>query len=136
MSYDTDFLRFWEEPLQPPLLGAGSGPCPFARQFGEWTQELWQNVRLNATENSIELAMLDLTRRYFDWYRTVPPPHRAIADEGDHSCIFHVFRDAYERLWALHLTAAPRSFVLPTAPRPRPQPKFEFGFVIPAREED
>lgn len=136
MTFSAEFQRFWEQEPEPPLYADGRGPCSYAKEFRTWAEQLCDNVGRNATEASIDLATLDLTRRYFDWYRTVPPEHRAIADDGDHSCIFQVFRDAHERLWGMHLTAAPRSFERPKPPPPPPQPRMVQSFLIPAREED
>lgn len=96
--------------------------CQYARTFQAWTDELCANAARNGEAWAINIAILHLTNRYFDWYRTVPVPHREATSNRTHCCVFHVFRHAYEQLWELHLCAAPPSLETPPAPPPAAPP--------------
>jgi hypothetical protein len=98
------------------------GICEYGRRFATWTEDLCDKAARAGDEWAINVAILHLTNRYFDWYRTVPVPHREATSNRTHICVFHVFRGAYERLWNMHLDAAPPPIEIPSPPPPARPP--------------
>ena len=80
--------------------------CPFAREFSEWTENLFQ-VTKEPTVIAVNQAKVQLLDKYFEWYRFVPKNHRNRLGSRGHTCIFQVFVQAYVHLKEVDLTMTP-----------------------------
>ena len=95
--------------------------CDCAKHFEAWTEELITQATQEPNDISVNIAMLLLLRKYWEWYVSVPKNHQNhIGTRNHHRCIFQVFKDAYFRLHALALSLTPPRLFEPPPPEPEP----------------
>ncbi len=123
MSFDASFERLWhshdfELPEEPPNL------CVYAQKFQEWTQDLCIKVAQIPSIVSVNQFKVLLIDKYFEWRSFSPKRHRNYTGtaQGSHTCIFHVFETAYNRLKVVELSLTPPMLFLPPPPVPPPPP--------------
>ncbi len=96
--------------------------CGYAVKFSEWAEELCISAIERSSIVSINQAKVMLLDRYMEWRNFVPRRHRSLTSIGanSHTCIFHVFETAYDRLKVVELSLTPPMlFLPPPAPPPR-----------------
>ena len=134
MDTPPRFEKMWHQfdDFEVPKVPANF--CRFAKQFSDWADDL-----LKVTERpsivAINQSKILLLDRFMDWLRAVPPSHRRIADTSHHTCIWHVFQQAYERLKVAELSLTPPMLFLPPAPPPPPPPPQIAGIFMGELEE-
>ena len=99
--------------------------CTFAEQFARQTEEQYQLAARDTNHVSINQALLQVCKKYWEWFYAVPKSHRLRVDSRGHRCIHAVFRETYDRLKALELTLAPPMLFLPPPPPPPTSPAIE-----------
>jgi len=125
MSYEESFYYHWNsipkleipDPLDRTI-------CVYALSFQKWVDEL-SNMMQNPSDIGVNQAKILLADKYFDWERLVPQSHRMRLGVHGHTCIYQVFKKAYEnlRIMELHLTPPRINFPPPPPPMkilPRP----------------
>ncbi len=80
--------------------------------------------------NQMKLRLLD---RYFEWVAVAPKAHRYKTSTQGHLCLYHVFKEAYDKLKALELALTPPMLFVPELPRPR---RPEYPALAIGDEED
>lgn len=99
--------------------------CTFAEQFARQAEEQYQLAARDTNHVSINQALLQVCKKYWEWFYAVPKNHRLRVDSRGHRCIHAVFRETYDRLKALELTLAPPMLFLPPPPPLPPPPALE-----------
>jgi len=94
--------------------------CPYAEQFAQQAEAQYQSAWQSPSHVSINQALLQVCKKYWEWFYTVPKSHRNRVEGRGHRCIHAVFRETYERLKALELKLAPPMLFLPPPPPPPP----------------
>lgn len=128
MSFDASFEWLWhshdfELPEEQPNL------CVYAQKFQEWAQELCIKATQNPTIVSVNQNKVLLIDRYFEWRSFSPKKHRNYTGAA-HTCIFHVFEMAYNRLKVVELSLTPPMlFIPPPPPPPLPPPTIAGVFI-------
>ncbi len=133
MSVDTSFRGLWhhnDNHFDLPLQTEKEVPnlCVYARKFSEWAEELCAGAIQGQTIIGINQAKVQLLDKFFEWRTFAPKRHRNYAATGangpiGHTCIFHVFEAAYDRLKVLELSLTPPLlFLPPPTPPPAPPP--------------
>lgn len=106
--------------------------CAYAAQFKRWSDALCTTAATTAQAAGAEGAVavnqayVQLLTKYFDWRSAVPKSHRNRIGDLGHTCIFHVFAQAYQQLRTVELSLSPPLLFLPVAPaEPPPQPVYK-----------
>lgn len=121
MNFDETFLNAWNsiEGLEIPEESDHT-ICVYALSFQKWIDELAKMLE-NLNEVAVNQAKILLTDKYFDWERIVPQSHRQRLGVHGHTCIYQVFKKAYENLRVVELSLTPPPIY--NSPQPLPQPK-------------
>ncbi len=90
----------------PSSSGAGEA-CAYARAFEPVGEKVVSQAKAGRSEAAINIAMLLLQDRYFDYWREVPGEHRA---QGGHRCVSEVYEELYGQLRELQLQLVPPRF--------------------------
>lgn len=111
----------FELPIQPE--GGANEPtlCVYARKFSQWAEELCVGATTHPTLVSINQSKVLLLDKYMEWRSFTPKRHRTYTGTA-HTCIFHVFASAYDRLKVVELSLTPPMLFLPSLPPPQPPP--------------
>ena len=99
--------------------------CSYAEQFARYAEEQYQAVTKSPSHIALNQALLQICKKYWEWFYVVPKSHRIRVDGRGHRCIHAVFREAYERLKTLELTLDPPILYLPPPPPPSAPPVLE-----------
>jgi hypothetical protein len=123
MRSDPSFEDRWERYTSGEFLkrdqAADDDYCAYARQFAEWTAELAARATQYADAVAINQAKVQLVDKYFEWRAYVPKAHRLrTGRRAGHTCIFHVFVEAYHALKVAELALTPPLLFLPETPPP------------------
>lgn len=132
MNFDSSFGGLWhrnDNEIDFPTQPGQEGPnlCVYAQKFSDWAEQLCGGVLQDPTIVGINQAKVQLLDKFFEWRTFAPKRHRTITAGGvsgptGHTCIFHVFVAAYERLKVVELSLTPPMLFLPPAPTPSPPP--------------
>ncbi|HEX9987305.1 MAG TPA: hypothetical protein VGE45_02370 [Chloroflexia bacterium] len=93
----------------------------YARKFTIWAEGLCVHVTEDPSIISINQAKVLLLDKYMEWRSFVPKRHRTYTRNA-HTCIFHVFEIAYDRLKVVELSLTPPMLFLPVPAPPPPPP--------------
>jgi hypothetical protein len=97
--------------------------CPYALAFAEFADRLCEPEIEGPSIVGVNQAILQLTKKYFEWFNKVPKRHQYHLSENGHTCIFQVFVEAYEKLSMIELTISPpKLYIPPKPPPPAPPP--------------
>lgn len=99
--------------------------CIYAEQFTHYAEEQYQAAVKSPSHISLNQALLQVCKKYWEWFYVIPKNHRNRVDGRGHRCIHAVFRETYERLKALELTLDPPILYLPPPPPPPPPAMLE-----------
>ena len=128
MGYEFEKLWNHHEDFGLPEEEGQPNFCPYARRFNAWAEQLCAAALQEASVVAIHRSLVFLVDRYWAWYVLVPTKHRThTGASSSHTCIFHVFQTAYERLKVVELALAPPPLVAPQlvvpdlSPPPPPQ---------------
>lgn len=130
---------YWRSLPPPPAeatqeqAAAYGGSCSYAPAFADVAEALLAPVRGVPGEVSVNIAMLQLQAKFFDFWRDVPQEHKVLTG---HRCVFQVYEEAYRELRELELRIVPPKFstpAIPAGPPPKPEPRF---FLLPEDEDD
>jgi hypothetical protein len=117
--------------------------CAYATQFKRWSDALCTTAAATAQAAGAEGAVavnqayVQLLTKYFDWRAAVPKSHRNRIGDLGHTCIFHVFAQAYQQLRTVELSLSPPLLFLPVAPAEPPQPVYKLtGIPLGDIEEE
>lgn len=118
---DTQFEALWSQqefelPDTKPTL------CEYAQKFADSIAPLIEKAVAKGEIVTINQAVLLVTHRFFEWRAYVPKSHRNRVSEFGHTCIFHVFETAYQRLKLAELEMAPPMLFVPAPPPLPPAP--------------
>lgn len=97
-------------------------PCVYAQRFSEQAGEMCNRAVANPSHVLINQTLLQVSKKYWEWYGVVPKTHRTCVEARGHRCIHAVFKQCYELLKALELSLEPPMLYLPTPPVPPPPP--------------
>ena len=131
MSFEDRFYSFWNrieglevaEPEDDTI-------CIYALSFQKWIDEL-ANLMDHSNAVAVNQAKILLTDKYFDWERLVPQTHRQRLGVHGHTCIYQVFKLAYDKIRILELSIVPPPLYLPPQPPPTiPKPPNIAGIFI------
>ncbi len=126
MSFEDQWYRHQFE-LPPGAMDSVDGVperqtyCVYAIRFNTWAEELCVGATTNPSIVSINQAKVLLLDKYMQWRSFVPKRHRAYTGSA-HTCIFHVFEIAYDRLKVVELSLTPPMLFLPVPPPQEPPP--------------
>ena len=122
MEVDAAFEAIWKrfddfsfeekKPQQHKALQA----CEYAQAFTGYAQEVCQAALANATHVTLNQALLQLTKKYWEFYYVVPKRHRHQVGERGHRCIHAVFQQYYEVLKRKELQLQPPMLFVPAPP--------------------
>jgi hypothetical protein len=91
--------------------------CEYAHAFTAYAQEVCQAALQNATHVTLNQALLQLTKKYWEFYYVVPKrQHRYQVGERGHRCIHAVFQHFYEVLKRKELQLQPPMLFVPVPP--------------------
>jgi len=118
MNFEEAFYSIWNsvngleipEPTDNTI-------CVYALCFQKWIDQLASEME-NPNAVLINQTKILLTDRFFDWERAVPLSHRQRQGIHGHTCIYQVFKKAYEHLRIIELTLTPPPLYLPPQPPP------------------
>lgn len=99
--------------------------CSYAEQFTHYADEQYQAATRSPSHILLNQALLQVCKKYWEWFYVVPKSHRNRVDGRGHRCIHAVFRETYERLKTLELTLDPPILYLPPPPPPPAPPVLE-----------
>ena len=118
-----DFNELWQRhQFELPTRDEGQvNVCVYARTFSIWAEELCLASTQNPSIVTINQNLILLVTKYMDWRTAVPKKHRSYTGSS-HTCIFHIFETAYNRLKVLELALTPPMLFLPPPPPPPPAP--------------
>jgi hypothetical protein len=108
-------------PVAPASTEEKQNYCIYARKFSEWSEELCVGALSGPSLVSINQAKVLLLDKYMEWGNSVPKKHRTYT-AGGHTCIFHTFIMAYNRLRVVELSLTPPMLFIPPPPLPPPPP--------------
>ena len=111
-----------------PAADGADQPCSYAQAFAQQVAELCQVAFRDPSHVSINQALLQVCKKYWEWYYVVPKRHRHHVAGRQHRCIHAEFRYASEQLKRLELSLAPPMLFLPLPPPP-PPPRVEETFA-------
>lgn len=131
MSFDRviaevagEYKNFRLEDAQDEPVDARTNHCKYAQVFEQWAVDLLREyVRREPNMVSFAQAKVHLIDRYFEWRVAVPKSHRNRIGEGGHTCIFHVFEQAYHQIKMAELILAPSVVVVSPPPAPPALPQ-------------
>ena len=126
----------WDEETGFQLPQEEPNICRRGESFLTWVEELCAKVAQDPQEWVINRAYLLLQHRYFRWYSAAPVRCREAVSDRSHFCIYHAYRQGYERLLDIELGVAPVEIDPPAPPPPPRQPRLVQGIIIPPREDD
>lgn len=124
MSFEGQWHR---HEFELPQGGTGSGEdaapnyCVYSLKFNDWAQELCVGATKDPSVVTINQSKVLLVDKYMEWRSFVPKRHRSYTSPN-HTCIFHVFETAYNRLKVVELSLTPPMLFLPLPPLPAPPP--------------
>ena len=119
--YDHHFEKLWDQ-QEFEVPGVTDDLCIYAKHFSEWTAGILVNVEEIGTGVAVNQGVLRITHQYFEWRTVVPKSHRNRISELGHTCIFHVFEAAYQKLRIIELSISPPPITYPTPPPAPPPP--------------
>ena len=117
MSFDRNFRELWEQ-HEFEVPGVTEDLCFYAKRYSEWTAGILANVEAIGSVIAVNQGMLRITQKYFEWRTVVPKSHRNRIGEIGHTCIFHVFEAAFQKLRIIELSIVPPPLTLPPPPPP------------------
>jgi hypothetical protein len=122
MSYEESFFSLWNriEGLEIPEP-VDHTICAFALSFQRWIDVLFKMLE-NPTLVGINQEKILLTDKYFDWERLVPQSHRQRLGTHGHTCVYQVYKSAYEQLRVVEISMTPPLLFLPQIPIMQPNP--------------
>jgi hypothetical protein len=88
--------------------------CEYAQAFAVYAQEVCQVALQNATHVTLNQALLQLTKKYWEYYYVVPKRH----GKPSHPCIHAVFQQYSEVLRAKELQLQPPMLFIPPPAAP------------------
>lgn len=97
-------------------------PCVYAQQFATQAVSLYQPALQDPSHISLNQALLQVCKKYWEWFYVVPKRHRIHVEGRQHHCIHAEFRQIYERLKVVELSLAPPMLFLPPPPAPPTPP--------------
>jgi hypothetical protein len=120
MNSRAFFESLWTEPMtaeeeQPSL-------CRFSVPFQQWAETLITPVLQRPTHVGINQAKILLLDKYFEWRNVAPRAHRDKVNTAGHTCLWHVFEAAYNRLKEAELSLTPPMLFVPPPPPALPPP--------------
>lgn len=126
MRSDPSFEHRWEQYTSGEFLKrepeTDDDYCAYARQFAQWAAELVAEATNYPDVVIINQTKVQLVDKYFEWRTYVPKAHRErTGGRAGHTCIFHVFAEAYDALKVAELALIPPLLFLPEPPPPPPQ---------------
>lgn len=80
------------------MLEARNEPCKHALLFTTWVNDLLAYLQEEPTRSRLYIAQKQLQDKYFELRSLVPAEHRDLVTDTYHRCIWHVYRDTYQRL--------------------------------------
>lgn len=104
-----------------PVADEDANLCIYAQRFAAQAEEICQRAVRERSHIAINQALLQVTRRYWEWFAVVPKSHRTCVEARAHRCIHATFQQTYQLLKALELSIEPPLLFLP-APPPPPAP--------------
>mgnify|MGYP001145119920 CR=1 FL=1 len=96
--------------------------CRYAEQFSRYVEEQYQAAAQNPSHIALNQALLQVCKKYWEWFYVIPKSHRHVVDGRKHRCVHLVFREAYEKLKALEMMLQPPILYLPPPPPPPASP--------------
>jgi len=136
MNLETRFDTLWNRFDDFELPEQQNTLCAYAHQFSQWVSALLTDATTKPNLVTINQAKLQLLDKYFEWRAYVPKPHRErTGGRSGHTCIFHVFVDAYQTLKVTELSLTPPLLFLPE-PAPPPLPPQIAGIFIGEQDEE
>lgn len=123
-AFETIWKRFGDFSFEEkkPSQEATIQICEYAQAFTGYAEEVCQAVLQNATHITLNQALLQLTKKYWEYYYVVPKRHRYQVGERGHRCIHAVFQQYYEVLKRKELQLQPPMLFVPPSPPPLPPP--------------
>jgi hypothetical protein len=102
--------RIWDKtffPVEAPeVLPSQERPCPDSLLFERWCQQWCSSLASNPSRAAIRKKKLLLQDRYWDFYHRADKACREHTSD-EYYCIFHVYRDWFEKLDLAELALQP-----------------------------
>lgn len=121
-AFETIWKRFsdfsFEEKRKEHAPEEAILTCEYAQAFTASAQEICQPALQNATHVTLNQALLQLTKKYWEFYYVVPKRHRYQVGERGHRCLHAVFQHYYEVLKRKELQLQPPMLFVPVPPPP------------------
>ena len=118
MNFEESFYSVWNQieglEIAEP---ADHTICVYAASFQRWVDELAKMME-KPTVVFINQTKIMLSDKYFDWERLVPQSHRQRLGVHGHTCIYQVYKKAYEQLRVIELSLTPPQLCIPSKPEP------------------
>lgn len=130
MTFDGRFEALWgKQEFEVPE--PAESLCLYAKHFAEWATPVIANVEALCLPSAVNLGYLRILHKYFEWRVVVPKQHRNRVGEMGHTCIFHVFEAAYQKLKIIELSIQPPPLTLPLPPPPPlPSPPVQIAGIF------
>lgn len=139
MDMITPFHTIWDKvelfKLDQPIDDPYAYWCGYAREFYGWiNQYIFSNKEHDLI--SVNQAKVVLVDKYLEWRSFVPKKHQECITVRGHTCIYHVFIQACERLKVTELLLLKPMLFIPHPPLPTPriEPKGPVLFLGPLEE--
>ena len=135
MDFRSGLSDFLEIDISFELSKVNREGCAYAQLFSEWVGALWEDIVSEEPDPvRINQAKVLLQDKWHEFRRRVPKSHRTHVSDVGHTCIWHVYEQAFWNLDWLQMKITPPLLFLP-AGKPPQFPRAEFKGTIIGLEE-
>jgi hypothetical protein len=122
MNYQTAVEQRTFSEVAFTLPGPDTKPklCPTAEGFAAVCETLVQEIGTSPTDVKVNLALLTLQGKFFACLAKAPADCLKHLNSDKVRCIFQLYHETYDTLWAIDLKLRPPRFQEPPPPPPPP----------------